>query len=210
MCRTWWHRASARAPAPRPRTSHGAFFGLAYGFTWLICLPGVLAGQGLIALPVPTVALIAVAQFGPTLAAFLLAVRAEGRAGAKRLLGRALDWRIPARWLVTTLLLPPALAGLALAVGLAGGAPRPTLPLLAQPLAILPSFLFIFFLQGPVPEEFGWRGYALDRLQGGGARSAGASRSGRSGPPGTCRSSSWAASTASCRSGPSSSRSSPT
>ena len=210
MCRTWWHRASARAPAPRPRTSHGAFFGLAYGFTWLICLPGVLAGQGLIALPVPTVALIAVAQFGPTLAAFLLAVRAEGRAGAKRLLGRVLDWRIPTRWLVTTLHLPPALTGLALALGLAGGAPRPALPLLAQPLAILPSFLFICFLQGPVPEEFGWRGYALDRLQGGGARSAGASRSGRSGPPGTCRSSSWAASTASCRSGPSSSRSSPT
>jgi membrane protease YdiL (CAAX protease family) len=45
-----------------------------------------------------------------------------------------------------------------------GGTP-PTMPLLAQPWLILPSFVFIFLLQGPIPEEFGWRGYALDWLQ---------------------------------------------
>jgi hypothetical protein len=37
-------------------------------------------------------------------------------------------------------------------------------PFLAQPLTLIPFALSIFFIS-PFPEELGWRGYVLDRLQ---------------------------------------------
>jgi membrane protease YdiL (CAAX protease family) len=142
-----------------------AFFGLTYGFTWLVLLPGLLAARGLTASRLPDLALIALAQFGPSLAAFLLVWRGDGAAGARRLLVRTFDVRICPRWLLPILLLPPALAAAARLLHLSAGGTLPPAPLLEQPSAILPAFAFILLLQGPVPEEFGWRGYALDRLQ---------------------------------------------
>ena len=141
------------------------FFGLTYGFTWLVLLPGLLAARGLITSPVPDLALIALAQFGPSLAAFLLVWRADGAAGARQLLVRAFDVRIAPRWLLPTLLLPPTLAAVARVLDASAGGALPPAPLLDRPWAILPTFAFILLLQGPVPEEFGWRGYALDPLQ---------------------------------------------
>jgi uncharacterized protein len=142
-----------------------AFLAITFGFTWLILLPGILASRGLFVLPLPMYALVAVAQFGPSLTAFFLTYRSEGKAGAQQLLKRALNFRIPWKWLAVIFLLEPALAGLALAIHVITGGRMPEIQLLAQPVAILPGFLFTFFLAGPVPEEFGWRGYLLDRLQ---------------------------------------------
>ena len=154
------HRTSPASGIP------WAFFTLAFGFTWLICLPGVLAGRGLIVLAATDViALVAVAQFGPSLAAFILTFRQDGGKGALALLKRALHFRMPIRWLAVTLLLPTVLAAGAYSLNLVTGGIVAAAPLIQQPLLIVPDFVFILLLQGPVPEEFGWRGYALDRLQ---------------------------------------------
>jgi membrane protease YdiL (CAAX protease family) len=142
-----------------------AFLLITFGFTWLVLLPGVLASLGLFELRLPMYALVALAQFGPSLTAFLLTFRSDGKAGAIQLLKRAFNFHIPWIWLVTIFLMPPLLAGLALVIHVLLGGQLPPLQLLAQPAAILPSFIFILLLQGPVPEEFGWRGYLLDRLQ---------------------------------------------
>lgn len=142
-----------------------AFAFLAVGFSWVVLAPGVLATYHFLTLPVPTLALIAIAQFGSSIAAFVLTYRDEGRAGVVRLFKRALNFHIRWMWLAVIVFLPLGLAAVSLYLNVQTGGQLPALLLLAQPAAIPFVFLFIFFLQGPVPEEFGWRGYMLDRLQ---------------------------------------------
>jgi membrane protease YdiL (CAAX protease family) len=100
----------------------------------------------------------------PILAASILAYRADGSAGVKRLLKRAFDFRRiqRKRWYLPILLLMPALFLLALALMVWLGEPVPEglLPLVAAPLALLLFFPFALF------EEVGWMGYAFDPMQG--------------------------------------------
>lgn len=142
-----------------------AYVAISFGFTWLILLPAVLAVSSSLELPFPSILLVAIAQFGPSLAAFILVYRGDGKSGLIRLLKRAVDFRIPFRWLLAIVLVPLALTGTAMYLHVLSGGSLPLSQILPGPAGIPLSFVFIFFLQGPVPEEFGWRGYALDRLQ---------------------------------------------
>ena len=85
-----------------------AYIAISFGFTWLVLLPAVLAASGLLEMPFPSVLLAAIAQFGPSLAAFILVYRANGKSGLIRLLRRAVDFRIPFRWLFAIFLVPLA------------------------------------------------------------------------------------------------------
>jgi uncharacterized protein len=149
---------------PKPRFPW-TFVLITFTFTWLILLPGILSSKGIFDLPIPIYALVAVAQFGPSLTALFMIRRHEGKPGAIRFLKRALNFRIPFRWLAFIFLFPPAVNAVALLFHRISGGTLPEMPYLSQPAAILPSFIFILMLQGPLPEEFGWRGYLLDRLQ---------------------------------------------
>ena len=130
------------------------FFLIAFAWSWLFWMPEVLWGARLY-----------VAPFGPTIAAFLLTCINQGRTGAKELLKRGLDFRFRKIWLVPIFSLMPAIVGFSLLLAVLNGQPAPEIPILAQPWVIVPAFFYILFLGGPVAEEFGWRGYALDRLQ---------------------------------------------
>jgi membrane protease YdiL (CAAX protease family) len=81
------------------------------------------------------------------------------------LLKRALDFHFSILWLAVVLLLPLIVGAAAIGLYILSTGHGPALGMLSQPIMILPAFLMIFFLQGPVPEEFGWRGYLLDRFQ---------------------------------------------
>ena len=116
------------------------FLLITFGFTWLILLPGVLASFGLFELQLPMYALVAVAQFGPSLTAFFLTYRSDGKAGTIQLLKRAFNFHIPWKWLAAIFLIPPLLTGMALAIHVLFGGRLPELQLLSQPAAILPSF----------------------------------------------------------------------
>lgn len=103
--------------------------------------------------------------WGPLVAALLVTHLEEGRSGLRRLWARAVDYRLGGFWYAVILLAFPVLVGGALLLAVLTGEPAPELVALRNPATIPVAFVFIFFLGGPLQEEFGWRGYALARLQ---------------------------------------------
>lgn len=137
----------------------GAFFLLAYGFSWSYWLPVAVFGGHVSHFP---------GLLGPMLAAFTVTSLSTGRSGMRDLWARMFRWRVPIRWYLATLI--PATAGvvgLAL-LGLAGdGWPSlarvstmPGLPAVGL-LAVLAMVLVI----NGYGEEVGWRGFAWVRLR---------------------------------------------
>lgn len=146
----------------------GLFFAVTFAFSWLFWILNALAAQG-VALPPGLARFLASpfnpAAFGPTVAAFLLTLRQQGGKGALRLLKRGVDLRFNKRWLAAILFLPVLVFGGAiLAARLVGPKPLDTSVLANPPYAVV-AFVVILFTGGPLQEEFGWRGYALPRLQ---------------------------------------------
>lgn len=147
-----------------------AFFALTFGFSWALWLPKVIAASGtetgvavIDDLVAWTAALPEVGAFGPTVAAVLLAFHHAGRRGVTRLLGRAVDGSFSRRWLLPAVALFPLLAVGTLGVAVVWGT-DPTLPWAGEAYVLPIAFVYILFLGGPLQEEFGWRGYALDPL----------------------------------------------
>lgn len=130
------------------------FFVMAFAWSWLLWMPEILWGFRLYLAP-----------FGPTIAAFFLTYINGGLDGTKNLLKRGLDFKFGKVWLIPIFLLMPAIVGFSLLLAILSGEPTPKVEVLSQPWIIILSFFYILFLGGPVAEEFGWRGYALDRLQ---------------------------------------------
>ncbi|MEM2947126.1 MAG: CPBP family intramembrane glutamic endopeptidase [Candidatus Bathyarchaeia archaeon] len=78
---------------------------------------------------------------------------------------KGFDPRIEKVWYVPAFLFWPVIAGFSMLMVLLNEGAVPELVALSQPQLILWNFVYIFFLGGPLQEEFGWRGYALPRLQ---------------------------------------------
>jgi membrane protease YdiL (CAAX protease family) len=154
---------------PHPsRAGTWPFFALAFAWSWSFWIAAALAGASVAAASGRALLLLGLA--GPALAGIALVCR-EG-AEARRDYWRRLvePGRVPARWWPVILLLVPALLAAATLLALATGDAAPArlggrlAALAAAPAAVVP-FLLGVLLQGPLPEELGWRGYALDRLQ---------------------------------------------
>jgi membrane protease YdiL (CAAX protease family) len=149
-------------PARHPLVS---YFLVAFGFSWLMFLPGPLTYYGVISLSDDVVRSFAIAGLlGPVLSGFIMTAVTEGRPGIVRLLRRMVCWRVGIRWYAFTL------AGLPIAMVIATfirpGAAE-SFDISARPFLLdyLRAFVSMVLLGGPLFEEPGWTGFAQPRLQ---------------------------------------------
>ena len=142
---------------------------IAYAFSWIFWLPQVLSSNKLLA-PSYSVYIVGfIAPFGPLVAAFSLTYLKEGKESVEKLLRRGANYKFRKRWLIPLFLLFPLWAGSALLLGSLTEGVKINLPWFSNPLSLvfnfgIYNFVYMFIFVG-VAEEFGWRGYALDRLQ---------------------------------------------
>jgi len=149
---------------PTYMTPLGAYFLLAYALTWVFTIPFVYVWHNvtdkhfawwmILFLP---------GAYGPTLAAILVTVKTTGRAGVRTLLGKFCQWRAPVGWWLFVVVTPLAVVSVAIVVSGYGPQAAASLDLGRAPLVVVVSLL-VALPFGPLPEEPGWRGYALPSL----------------------------------------------
>jgi membrane protease YdiL (CAAX protease family) len=144
------------------------YFLVAYAFSWVFWIPHALAAHG-VAIPTSLTNFLASplnpAAFGPLFSAFVLTWLQQGGKGALQLLKRGIDFRFKKIWLIAILILPFVLFGGAVWASTLAGVRAINLSVVSNPPYALVAFFVILFTAGPLQEEFGWRGYALPRLQ---------------------------------------------
>ncbi|GAB4308115.1 MAG: type II CAAX endopeptidase family protein [Methanobacteriaceae archaeon] len=144
------------------------FFVLTFIFTWSLWIPTAMISQGFVFpkfLEEFFVSPYNPAAFGPLFAALVLSYYFGGKNDLFKLLRRGFDYHFEKKWFIPIFFLFPAMNGVALLISVLSGEILPNLTVISNPLTILVAFFYILFLGGPLAEEFGWRGYALGRLQ---------------------------------------------
>ena len=156
--------------AHRPSTPISArfpwlFLGLTYGLSWAIWVPYILSGKTVDS-PVPA---LVIACSVPSLVGILLTHLTSDKADRNDFWKRVVSFKlIGLRWFAVIIGLFPFLLVLGLlADNLFGGALPPlrgAAQILTRPGALM-LFIGANIIGGPLGEELGWRGFALDRLQ---------------------------------------------
>jgi membrane protease YdiL (CAAX protease family) len=138
------------------------FFLMSYAFSWIILIPymlsvwAILKGNfGFLYILKPFV--------GPTLAAIILTRITEGKEGLLRLRQRLGQRRAGWQWYLLILVAIPAL--ILLGIIIQPGTLASFQGLTPRLLVTYPLYFVIVFFGVALPEEIGWRGFALPRMQ---------------------------------------------
>ena len=105
---------------------------------------------------------------GPSLAAFILVFIIGGKQGFLELVRPFGRWRVGFGWWVLAITGPAVLYLIGLFVHALAGGSAPPFTMLREETHLVPLYLVLVVLMpwnGPIGEEFGWRGFMLPRLQ---------------------------------------------
>lgn len=139
-----------------------AFLLITFTWTWLFWLPSVLSPEGY-ANQIFFILFI-IGGYGPFVGAFSLTYINERKIGMRALWKRFWNVKIEIKWLVITFLLFPVLYAVSSLIAFLVQGDHPSLAWISQPWVIF-NYILTAFFAGGFSEEFGWRGYALDRFQ---------------------------------------------
>jgi hypothetical protein len=144
------------------------FFVVAFTWSWLLWLPLVLVGSGILpigkdllsALTIPVTIL---AAFGPAAGAFYCLRTLHGKGARRQYLRSLADLRLGWQaWLVPVFVLGGS-TWLAWVLPESWGGPR--LAMLLPSAWVFPPYVLFVILLGGGQEELGWRGYVLDPME---------------------------------------------
>lgn len=149
------------------KSSPWIYFVLALGWSWLVWIP--LARSGIDISKAPGKIFFVLGLIGPSFSAIVLTYFVGDEQGRHDFWERVVSFtRITPRWYAIILLIAPLYSLLAIMTGLMlhGALPHfdTAIRYIKNPITIIP-FALKTLIYGPLPEELGWRGYALDRLQ---------------------------------------------
>jgi membrane protease YdiL (CAAX protease family) len=139
-----------------------SFFLMSYAFTWIVLIPDILSVWGLIRGNFEFLYIIK-PFVGPTLAAIIMTRICEGKEGLHRLRLRLVQWHAGWQWYMLILVGIPALILLGIVVQ--PGTLASFQSLTPRLLVTYPLYFAIVFFGVALPEEIGWRGFALPRMQ---------------------------------------------
>jgi len=135
------------------------YFAITFFITWLLWLPGVIDSQTSLSIPDAIVLPLAyIGMFIPSLIGITFVIKEKQYGIFKKWMNIRLGWY----WLIILFLIPLCGLGAHLVNIIVADGTFPEMPnLLLLPL----QFIALLLIGGPVNEEFGWRGYALPKLQ---------------------------------------------
>ncbi len=151
----------------KAESSPWLYFAFTLAWSWLFWIP--LAVFGMDISKGPGIVCWVAGIIGPSVAAIVLTCLFGDEHARHDYWDRIVSFtRITPRWYAIILLFAPLYSLLAIITGLVlhGVLPHLDTPIryIENPTTIIP-FALITLMYGPLPEELGWRGYALDRLQ---------------------------------------------
>jgi membrane protease YdiL (CAAX protease family) len=142
------------------------FFIATFVWTWAFYAPIAMGGHS--PYEMPWTILLIFGGMGPSVVGVVMVLFMKDKEQRRDTWRRCFSFnRIGAKWWLVIFVTFPVIYGLGILIDSALGGSLPGMLLLKDLIAnpaVIPLAVFIRFMSGPWAEEFGWRGYALDRI----------------------------------------------